>query len=56
MMERVQGKGGEALFVVLGTPTYGGHHSASFDLDEKVMQVGAEFFAAMYDAVTNQTP
>ena len=56
MMERVQSRGGKALFVVLGTPTHGGHHSASFDLDEKVMQVGAEFFAAMYEAVTNGTP
>jgi len=56
MMERVQSKGGKALFAVLGTPTHGGHHSASFDLDERVMQVGAEFFAAMYDAVTAKTP
>jgi aminobenzoyl-glutamate utilization protein A len=51
MMERVQKRGGKALFVMLGTPVYGGHHSSTFDLDERVIQNGAEFFAAMYDAV-----
>ena len=53
MMERVQRRGGKALFVVLGTPTYGGHHSSSFDLDEKVIEVGAAFFATMYDLVSH---
>jgi len=51
MMERVQARGGKALFVLLGTPIYGGHHSTSFDVDEKVIQNGAEFFAAMHKAV-----
>jgi aminobenzoyl-glutamate utilization protein A len=51
MMERVQGKGGKALFAVLGTPVHGGHHSTTFDVDERVIQNGAEFFAAMYDAI-----
>jgi aminobenzoyl-glutamate utilization protein A len=51
MMERVQERGGKALFVLVGTPIYGGHHSATFDVDEKVIQNGAEFLAAMYDAV-----
>jgi len=51
LMERVQQRGGQALEVLLGTPFGGGHHSNSFDLDEKVIQNGAEFFAAMYDAV-----
>jgi aminobenzoyl-glutamate utilization protein A len=51
MMERVQRRGGKALFVMLGTPVHGGHHSASFDLDERVIQNGAEFFAAMHGAV-----
>jgi aminobenzoyl-glutamate utilization protein A len=51
LMERVQQRGGQALEVLLGTPFGGGHHSNSFDLDERVIQNGAEFFAAMYDAV-----
>lgn len=51
MMERVQSRGGKALFGMLGTPVFGGHHSTTFDLDERVIQNGAEFFAAMYEAV-----
>jgi len=51
MMERVQAKGGKALFVLLGTPVHGGHHSTTFDVDERVIQNGAEFFAAMYCAI-----
>jgi aminobenzoyl-glutamate utilization protein A len=52
MMERVQAKGGKALFVLLGTPIHGGHHSTTFDADERVIQNGAEFFGAMHEAVT----
>jgi aminobenzoyl-glutamate utilization protein A len=52
MMERVQAKGGKALFVLLGTEIHGGHHSTTFDLDERVIQNGAEFFSAMHDVVT----
>ena len=51
MMERVQNRGGKALFVLLGTPISGGHHSATFDIDERVIPNGAEFFAALYNAV-----
>jgi aminobenzoyl-glutamate utilization protein A len=52
MMERVQAKGGKALFVLLGTQIHGGHYSTTFDVDERVIQNGAEFFSAMHDAVT----
>jgi aminobenzoyl-glutamate utilization protein A len=48
MMERVQKKGGKALFVVFGTPIYGGHHTSTFDIDEKVISNAAEFYAALY--------
>jgi aminobenzoyl-glutamate utilization protein A len=51
LMERVQQRGGQALEVLLGTPFGGGHHSTTFDVDEQVIRNGAEFFAAMYDAV-----
>ncbi len=51
MMERVQSRGGKALFALLGTPISGGHHSATFDLDERVIPNGAEFFAALYNAI-----
>lgn len=51
MMQRVQQRGGQALEVLLGTPVGGGHHSTTFDIDENVIPNGAEFFAAIYDAV-----
>jgi len=51
MMERVQGRGGKALFVLFGTPVGGGHHSATFDVDEQVIRNGAEFLAAMQQEV-----
>jgi aminobenzoyl-glutamate utilization protein A len=51
MMQRVQQRGGKAMDVLLGTPIGGGHHSSTFDVDESVIRNGAEFFAAMYDAV-----
>ncbi|MGA2989007.1 MAG: amidohydrolase [Candidatus Korobacteraceae bacterium] len=54
LMQTVQQRGGKALEVLLGTPIGGGHHSNCFDVDEKVMQNGAEFFAAMHAAVTGQ--
>ena len=40
--------------ILLGTPIGGGHHSNCFDVDDKVIQNGAEFFVAMYYAVIEQ--
>jgi aminobenzoyl-glutamate utilization protein A len=51
LMQRVQARGGQALEILLGTPFGGGHHSTTFDVDEQVIQNGAEFFAAMYAAL-----
>jgi len=56
MMQRVQQRGGKAMEILLGTPLGGGHHSTTFDLDETVIRNGAEFFAAMYDAVAGNRP
>jgi aminobenzoyl-glutamate utilization protein A len=39
------------MAVLLGTPIGGGHHSSTFDVEERVIRNGADFFAAMYDAV-----
>jgi len=52
MMERVQSRGGRALFVLFGTPAGGGYHSTTFDVDEEVIRNGAEFLAAMQEGVT----
>jgi len=53
-MDRVQKKGGKALFAVFGTPVFGGHHNSKFDIDEKVIQNGAEFFLSLLQAVTKK--
>lgn len=52
MMERVQNNGGKALYVLFGTPIFGGHHSSTFDVDEDVIRNGAEFLAGIHAAVT----
>lgn len=52
MMERIQSKGGKALFALFGTPTCGGHHNAAFDVDERVMENAANFMVEMYKTVT----
>jgi aminobenzoyl-glutamate utilization protein A len=54
MMKRVQDRGGKALFVLFGTPVGGGHHSTTFDVDEQVIQIGAEFLAAMQQDVSSR--
>ncbi len=56
MMERVQSRGGRALFVLFGAPVCGGHHSTTFDVDEEVIRNGAEFLAAMQQAVSARSP
>lgn len=53
LMERVQSRGGQAMFVLFGTPTRGGHHNAAFDVDETVIMNAAEFLAKMHEAVTD---
>jgi len=54
MMERVQSRGGKALFVLFGSPVGGGHHSTTFDVDERVIRNGAEFLAAMQREVAQK--
>ena len=56
MMKRVQDRGGKSLFVLFGTPVGGGHHSTTFDVDEQVIQTGAEFLAAMQQEVSTSSP
>jgi aminobenzoyl-glutamate utilization protein A len=52
-MERVQSHGGKALYVLFGSPIFGGHHSSTFDVDETVIRNGAEFLASMQAAVSS---
>lgn len=52
MMEKVQQRGGKAMFMLFGTPTGGGHHNSAFDVDEQVMENAADFMAAFYKTLT----
>lgn len=40
MMDRVKDQGGLASYLLLGTTLAGGHHTARFDIDETVLEIG----------------
>lgn len=42
-IERVQDKGGEGTFLVVGCSSPGPHHSATFDIDEKALPIAADW-------------
>ncbi len=45
LMHRVQEHGGEAAYVCIGTDHPGGHHTATFDVDEDSLAIGVEVLA-----------
>ena len=45
LMDRVQQQGGVATYVGVGTDHPGGHHTATFDVDEESLAVGVEVLA-----------
>lgn len=53
-MDRVQKKGGKALFALFGTPVGGGHHNSRFDIDEKVIYNAADFLLALHSEITDK--
>ena len=42
LMRRVQKQGGEAGYVCIGTNHPGGHHTATFDVDERSLAIGVD--------------
>jgi aminobenzoyl-glutamate utilization protein A len=50
LMRRVQEYGGKAAFVCVGTDHPGGHHTATFDVDEDSLPVGV---AVLADTITH---
>ena len=50
LMRRVQEHGGKATFVCVGTDHPGGHHTATFDVDEDSLPVGV---AVLADTITH---
>ncbi len=45
LMQRVQDRGGVAGYVGIGTDHPGGHHTATFDVDEESLLIGVEVLA-----------
>jgi aminobenzoyl-glutamate utilization protein A len=41
-MERAQADGGLATYLVVGTDHPGAHHTPTFDVDERSIQIGAD--------------
>jgi aminobenzoyl-glutamate utilization protein A len=44
-MDRVQDHGGRASFVGVGTDHPGGHHTPTFDVDERSLRIGVDVLA-----------
>jgi aminobenzoyl-glutamate utilization protein A len=50
LMRRVQDRGGLATFVCVGTDHPGGHHAATFDVDEQTLDVGVTVLTRALEA------
>jgi len=54
LMRRVQEHGGEATFVGIGTDHPGGHHTATFDVDEASIGIGVDVLTDAILAISEQ--
>jgi aminobenzoyl-glutamate utilization protein A len=51
LMDRVQDRGGLACYVGVGTDHPGGHHSATFDVDETSIRIGVDWLAGAIESI-----
>jgi len=54
LMRRVQEQGGEATFVGIGTDHPGGHHTATFDVDERSIGIGVDVLRETIVTIADQ--
>ncbi len=47
MLNAVQEQGGQAGYLLFGSPLKDGHHQQRFDFDEEVLAIGAEMFVRL---------
>jgi aminobenzoyl-glutamate utilization protein A len=47
MLNRVQEQGGQASYMLFGSPLKDGHHQICFDFDEEVLSIGTEMFTRL---------
>jgi aminobenzoyl-glutamate utilization protein A len=53
LMQYVQDRGGDATYVGIGTDHPGGHHTATFDVDEDSLEIGVDTLAGAIRAVAD---
>ncbi len=56
LMKRVQEQGGLACYVCVGTDHPGGHHTATFDVDERSLEIGVESLTEAISRVARDRP
>ena len=56
LMRRVQETGGKAAYVGVGTDHPGGHHTATFDVDEDSLAVGVDVLGDTVRALARDSP
>jgi aminobenzoyl-glutamate utilization protein A len=53
LMRAAKAAGGDASFVVIGTDHPGGHHTATFDVDERTLRIGVDVLSATVERLGN---
>jgi len=56
LLRRVQETGGKAAYVGVGTDHPGGHHTATFDVDEPSLAIGVDWLSAAIREIASQRP
>ncbi len=56
LMQAVQDRGGKACYVGIGTDHPGGHHTATFDVDEESIGHGVETIAGAIERISRDRP
>lgn len=56
LMQRVQDNGGLATYLAVGTDHPGGHHTATFDVDERSLRLGVDVVSDAIERVGRQQP
>ncbi|MFD1644638.1 amidohydrolase [Haloarchaeobius litoreus] len=56
LMQAVQQRGGLAAYVCVGTDHPGGHHTATFDVDEASLPIGVDVLAGAIETVAAERP
>lgn len=56
LMQRVQDNGGTAAYICIGTVHPGGHHTATFDVDEPSLRIGVDVLSETIQRLASESP